>query len=101
MKLDHVEVIISSVKGDEDSHAHLIKGYIRLGRRRFGFNGVAFGRVGGFNASVNLTETAKRRLRQLGLNKSHLTELELRAQQMLVSGNFKLLRKGAAHEHAF
>lgn len=101
MKHKKFTVVVYSAKGDEDSHAHLIRGYIEVEGRRFRFSGITFGRIGGFNASVSFTRAAKRGLKELGLDENEVRELELSLQERLIQGDFTFKLHSAEHKHKF
>jgi hypothetical protein len=87
------EAIVTSLKGKEGMY--YLRGYIMLEGETFRFRGVAFGRFGGHNVSVEFFKNAKRRLRKKGLTEQDVENLEISAQVKILQGEMMVMDKKA------
>ena len=87
------EAIVTSVKGKEGMY--YLRGHIVLEGESFPFRGVAFGRFGGHNVSLELFKNAERRLRNKGLSEQDIENLEIAAQVKIVQGEMMVMDKKA------
>ena|SRR3990170_1334618 len=87
------EAIVTSVKGREGMY--YLRGHIVLEGESFPFRGVAFGRFGGHNVSVDLFKNAQRRLRKKGLTEQDIENLEIAAQVKILQGEMLVIDKKA------
>ena len=83
--LPDLKVFVKSADGSEI--ASKLSGYFLLRGHKFSFSAIAFGRIGGHNASVTLSKSTLEKLAQLGLNSD---DVQLSIQRKLVEGDIVL-----------
>lgn len=87
------EAIVTGVRGKEG--LYYFRGHIVLEGESFPFRGVAFGRFGGHNVSVEFLKNAGRGLRKKGLGEQDIENLEIAAQVKILQGEMLVMDKKA------
>ena len=77
-----IDVYITSCSGGEI--ASKVQGFILLNNQRFRFSSIAFGRIGGHNVSITLSNISISKLKKMGIDPD---ELQLLAQRKLIEGD--------------
>lgn len=85
----HYTVVITSSRGG--NIASKLRGYILIDGKKFHFNALAFGRIGGHNVSLNLSKKTLAELTKMGLDGE---KLSLNLQRKLIEGDVTLKPKG-------
>lgn len=80
-----LKVFVKSADGSEI--ASKLSGYFVLNGHKFPFSAIAFGRIGGHNASVTLTKSTLKALTDQGVNAD---DVQLSIQRKLVEGDIVL-----------
>ena len=80
-----VTVFVKSADGSEI--ASKLSGYFVLQGREFRFKGIAFGRIGGHNASVTISKKSLEEISKMGVDTE---ELQLTIQRKLIEGDIVL-----------
>ena len=75
-------VVITSSRGG--NIASKLRGYVLLNEKKFHFNALAFGRIGGHNINLNLSKKTLAELTKMGLDGEKLT---LDLQRKLIEGD--------------
>ena len=90
------DAVVTSIKGKEGMY-HL-RGRVVFDGEELPFRGVAFGRFGGHNVSVEFLKNTVKRLRQKGLTQEEIQNLEVAVQIKIVQGEMTVEHKGGKHE---
>ena len=77
-----IDVFITSSSGGEV--ASKLNGYLIFNNHRFRFTSVAFGRIGGHNVSIKLSNTSISTIKKMGVDPE---ELQLTVQRKLIEGD--------------
>ncbi len=77
-----VTVFVKSAQGSEI--ASKLSGYFVVKGQEFRFNGIAFGRIGGHNASVKIPKSTLAKIAKMGIDTE---ELQLTIQRKLIEGD--------------
>jgi hypothetical protein len=91
MRKDHNEddlmitVFVKSARGSEI--ASKLSGYFVIKGREFRFTAIAFGRIGGHNASVKIAKTSLEEIAKMGIDPE---QLQLTIQRKLIEGDVVL-----------
>ncbi|HEY8140493.1 MAG TPA: hypothetical protein VIE86_05360 [Nitrososphaera sp.] len=80
-----VTVFVKSAKGSEI--ASKLSGYFVLKGKEFRFSAIAFGRIGGHNASVKIPKTTLDKVAKMGVDPE---QLQLTIQRKLIEGDVVL-----------
>jgi hypothetical protein len=80
-----VKVFVKSASGSEV--ASKLAGYFVIKGREFRFTAIAFGRIGGHNASVKIAKTTLDKIAKMGIDPE---ELQLTIQRKLIEGDIVL-----------
>jgi len=80
-----VTVFLKSASGSEV--ASKLSGYFVVNGQEFRFTAIAFGRIGGHNASVKIAKTALENIAKMGIDPEHLL---LTIQRKLIEGDIVL-----------
>lgn len=83
--LPPVKVFVKNARGSEI--ASKLSGYFVVKGQEFRFSAIAFGRIGGHNASVKLAKTTLAKLAKMGIDPE---QLQLTVQRKLVEGDVVL-----------
>ncbi len=86
--MNDIKIYVTSLEAGEITSR--IKGYFLIDDKRFRFNGIAFGRIGGHNINVRLSKAAQKRLRDLGYDPE---EIIIEVQRMMVQGDMEIINK--------
>ncbi|MEP0823881.1 MAG: hypothetical protein HRF40_00190 [Nitrososphaera sp.] len=81
----NVTVFVKSATGSEI--ASKLSGYFVVKGQEFRFSAIAFGRIGGHNASVKIPKTALAKIAKMGIDPE---QLQLTIQRKLVEGDIVL-----------
>ena len=85
------EAIVTSIKGKEGMY-HL-RGHLIFDGEELPFRGVAFGRFGGHNVSVDFPKNTVKKLKQKGLTAEEIQNFEVAAQVKILKGEMTVERK--------
>ncbi|MBM3898372.1 MAG: hypothetical protein FJ358_07625 [Thaumarchaeota archaeon] len=85
------QTIVTSIKGKEGMY-HL-RGHIVFDGEDLPFRGVAFGRFGGHNISVEFLKNTVQRLKQKGLTEQEIQNFEVAAQVKILQGEMTVKQK--------
>lgn len=80
-----VKVFVSNAQGSEI--AAKLSGYFVVKGQEFKFKAIAFGRIGGHNASVQISKTAAAKLAKMGLDPDSIV---MTVQRKIVEGDVTL-----------
>jgi hypothetical protein len=80
-----VTVFVKDADGSEI--ASRLHGYFVVNGQEFRFSAIAFGRIGGHNASVTISKSTAKKLKELGLDSD---QVQLIIQRKLVEGDIVL-----------
>src|SRR5574339_327594 len=80
-----VTVFVKSASGSEV--ASKLSGYFVIKGQEFRFTAIAFGRIGGHNASVKIAKTTLEKIAKMGIDPE---ELQLTIQRKLIEGDVVL-----------
>ena len=80
-----IDVFITRCSGGEV--ASKLQGFVILNNHRFRFTSVAFGRIGGHNVSIKLSNTSISKIKKMGVDPE---ELQLTVQRKLIEGDVNL-----------
>ncbi|MFL6308864.1 MAG: hypothetical protein ACJ70Z_08135 [Nitrososphaera sp.] len=83
-----VTVFVKSASGSEI--ASKLSGYFVIKGQEFRFNAIAFGRIGGHNASVKISKTTLEKIAKMGIDTE---QLQITIQRKLIEGDV-ILPKG-------
>ncbi|HEV8387750.1 MAG TPA: hypothetical protein VGQ03_09020 [Nitrososphaera sp.] len=83
--LPPVKVFVKNARGSEV--ASKLSGYFVVKGQEFRFTAIAFGRIGGHNASVKLAKTTLDKIAKMGIDPE---QLQLTIQRKLVEGDVVL-----------
>lgn len=83
--LPAVTVFVKSASGSEI--ASKLAGYFVVNGQEFRFTGIAFGRIGGHNASIKISKAALAKIAKMGIDTE---ELQLTIQRKLIEGDIIL-----------
>lgn len=86
------DTVVTSIEGKEGMY--YLRGNVVFDGEELPFRGVAFGRFGGHNVSVEFLKKAIRRLKRKGLSKQEIQNLEIAAQVKILQGEMTVLQKG-------
>jgi hypothetical protein len=89
------QAIVTSIKGKEGMY--YLRGHIIFNGEQLPFRGVAFGRFGGHNVSVEFLKSALKRLKQKGLTEQEIQDFEVAAQVRILQGEMTVEQKGKNH----
>ncbi len=81
----NVTVFVKSASGSEI--ASKLSGYFVLKGQEFRFTAIAFGRIGGHNASVKIPKTTLEKIAKMGVDPE---QLQLTIQRKLIEGDIIL-----------
>jgi hypothetical protein len=84
-----VTVFVKSASGSEI--ASKLSGYFVIKGHEFRFNAIAFGRIGGHNASVKISKTTLEKIAKMGIDAE---QLQITIQRKLIEGDI-ILPKGS------
>lgn len=84
-ELPPVTVFVKSARGSEI--ASKLSGYFVVKGHEFRFSAIAFGRIGGHNASVKLAKTTIEKIAKMGIDPE---QLQLTIQRKLIEGDVVL-----------
>src|SRR5919201_1582598 len=80
-----VTVFVKSTSGSEI--ASKLSGYFVVKDQEFRFTAIAFGRIGGHNASVRIAKTTLQKIAKMGIDPE---QLQLTIQRKLIEGDIML-----------
>lgn len=80
-----VKVFVSNVQGSEI--AAKLSGYFVVKGQEFKFKAIAFGRIGGHNASVQISKTVAAKLEKMGIDSDSVVMI---VQRKIVEGDVTL-----------
>ena len=83
--LPPVKVFVKSARGSEV--ASKLSGYFVVTGQEFRFTAIAFGRIGGHNASVKVAKTTLDKIAKMGIDPE---QLQLTIQRKLIEGDVVL-----------
>jgi hypothetical protein len=83
--LPPVKVFVKNARGSEV--ASKLSGYFVVRGQEFRFTAIAFGRIGGHNASVKLAKTTLDKIAKMGIDPE---QLQLTIQRKLIEGDVVL-----------
>ena len=83
-----VTVFVKSASGSEI--ASKLSGYFVVNGREFRFTAIAFGRIGGHNASIKISKTTLDKIAKMGIDSE---QLQITIQRKLIEGDI-ILPKG-------
>ena len=81
-----VTVFVKSASGSEI--ASKLSGYFVVKNQEFRFTAIAFGRIGGHNASIKISKTTLDKIAKMGIDPE---QLQITIQRKLVEGDIILL----------
>ncbi len=90
------DAIVTSIKGKEGMY-HLL-GHVVFDGEELPFRGVAFGRFGGHNVSVEFLKNTMKRLKLKGLTGEEIQNLEVAVQVKIIQGEMTVEQKGRKHQ---
>jgi len=77
-----VQVFVKSASGSQ--MASKLSGYFLIRGHEFRFSAIAFGRIGGHNASVKIAKSTQDKVAKMGINPE---QLQLTIQRKLIEGD--------------
>ena len=83
-----INVIVKSARGG--NIASKLTGVFFLGGKEFKFKALAYGRIGGHNISLNVSETVLKEIKSMGMDPDMIC---LRIQRKLIEGDVELKEK--------